>query len=74
MHSQLFNGLGFKAERNEEIRQQTKEQRQMIMPHLKIQNQCESKNCEGICACKEPVPEDLIILDQEQEDEDDLDV
>ena len=47
----------------------------MIFPHLRVQNQCEKKDCGGGgCPCKEPVPEDLIILDEEQEDEDDLDV
>jgi hypothetical protein len=50
-----------------------KELREMIYPHLRMQNQCEKKNCEQECACQE-VPSDLIVLDEEQEDEDDLDV
>lgn len=46
----------------------------MVFPHLKVQNKCEKKDCESRCGCKEPVPEDLIILDEEQEDDEDIDV
>ena len=37
---------------------------------------CEKTSCGGDCRCTgdEPVPEDLIVLDEEQEDEDDIDV
>jgi len=57
MHSELFDGLGFKAERDEEAKKKTKELREMIFPHLRMQNQCEKKDCGGGgCACKEPVP------------------
>ena len=44
----------------------------MIYPHLRIQDSC---SCgKASCQCGEQTPEDLIILDDEQEDEDDIDV
>jgi hypothetical protein len=46
----------------------------MIFPHLKVQNKCEKKDCDTRCGCEEPVPKDLIILDEEQEDDEDIDV
>ena len=74
MHSELFDGLGFRAQKNEQAKKKNKQMREMIFPHLKMINKCEKKDCGGNCACREPVPEDLIILDEQQEDEDDVDV
>ncbi len=47
------------------------ELKKMIFPHLKAQRQCQHSNCSNKeCACKEKtVPEDLIVLDDEQEDD-----
>lgn len=75
MQAELFGGLGFKAEKDEETHKMQKELREMIFPHLRVQKQCDKTPCETKCECKEtPVPEDLIILDEEQEDDEDLDV
>ena len=50
--------------------------REMIYPHLKQRTLCGNCDCKDDSNCSKvpPVPEDLIVLDDEQEDEDDLDV
>lgn len=60
LQAELFGGLGFKAEKNEETRQMQKELREMIFPHLRAQNKgnncepatCSASGCEkASCEC-----------------------
>lgn len=49
MQAELFGGLGFKAEKAQETSKMQKEIREMIFPHLKVQNQCQTTTCETKC-------------------------
>ena len=55
MQAELFEGLGFKAERNEEVRMKKQEMKEMIYPHLRMQVKekgCDKAGCsKGECAC-----------------------